>query len=122
MSEETPETRMKLALQLWNLLENRSLVDIHHFNALLDVRIENKQLFSLKETLADIKSRNLEPNELTFKALVGNYCRVGDLDGVEKTLVASKERGFDLEENSYNWLILAHGFGGLVNREHDAET
>lgn len=115
MSAEEPETRMKLVLQLWESLEKSARADIHHYNALLAVRTDNEELISVEDTLTAIRSRKLEPNELTFKLLLENCCSVGDLDGVQKTLTAFRETGFVLDAEMYNLMILAHGFNKLVH-------
>lgn len=112
MSEETPEYRMKLAGQLWESLELRSVVYISHVNAMLAVRVQNKQPFTVEETLDDIKMRNMSPNRDTFQQILDNYSLAGDLNGVERTLEIMKARRIMFNTKIYNSLILAYGFGG----------
>lgn len=64
MAEETPQVRTKLAQTLWNTLQNRKVIDISHYNALLGVYVENDHSFSLEEILLDMVSKELTPNRL----------------------------------------------------------
>lgn len=110
--EETPDTRAKLAHDLWKSLESGCVVDISHYNALLAVNVENEQPVSLEKTLAELKSRNLAPNRATFQRLLDYYARQGDLDGLTRTMEVMKTQEIPLNDTMYNSLILAHGFAG----------
>lgn len=112
MSEETVTTRSQLARQLWQIVENQSVVKISHYNALLSVNVENEQTFSVVETLKDIKSRDLKPDHFTFQRIIENYSSTGNLDSVNKTLAIMEEEGIGLNNYIYNAIILAHGMGG----------
>lgn len=112
MSDEVPELRTKLVQRLWKSLEEQSVVDISHYNALLGVLTENNQPLSVEEVLTDLQSKNLTPNRATFYRILHNYSRRGDLHGVERVLAIMKTERIELNEKIYNSLILAHGFGG----------
>lgn len=112
MSDEMPEYRMKLISKLWELLEKNYPIEIDHFNALLAVRCENEELFSLEEILADLESRKLKANTDTFLIIMENYCRICNLDGALKTLETASDHGFELNAPFYNWKILAYGLSG----------
>lgn len=112
MAEESPDVRTELALKLWKVLETQSVIDIFHYNALLAVHVENGHPFSVEDTLADMKLRNLEPNRATFQKIIDNYGRNGDLNGMARTLGIMKENRIALNEKMYNSLITAHVLAG----------
>lgn len=112
MSDESPAVRIELAQQLWESLRSRYHIEISHYNAMLRVRVENEQPFSLEEILHDLESRKLKPNVATFEQIVRNYSRDGDLYGVNRTLDTMKENHIDLSRGIYNSLILAHAAAG----------
>lgn len=114
MAEEEPTVRTKLALKLWKSLESKAKVDIAHYNMLLGVFLENGHPISAEEALADLKSRNLEPNRATFQKIISNYGERGDLVGLAQTMEIMKDRGMTLNDRMYNALILAHGLAGYV--------
>lgn len=112
MSEEPPEARLELARRLWGSLESRHDVDIAHYNALLGVYVENEKSFSVEEILADVASRKLKANCVTFQRIIENYSRDGDLKSLERTLAIMQKQRISPNVNIYNSLILAHGVAG----------
>lgn len=112
MAEESPKVRTELALKLWKLLEAQSVIDIFHYNTLLSVHVENGHPFTVEDTLADMRVRNLAPNRATFQKIIDNYGRVGDLDGLARTLEIMKENRITFNEKMYNSLITAYAVAG----------
>lgn len=112
LSEETPEHRLKMVQKLWESLENGYVVDIRHYNALLNVYIENEKRFSMEEILYDMKLKKLKPNTTTYERILINYCCQGNLYEIQRVLTHMLAEGMKLNGRIYNTLILAHGLAG----------
>ncbi|XP_068906051.1 leucine-rich PPR motif-containing protein, mitochondrial [Tenebrio molitor] len=111
--EELPEVRTKLVQEIWNTLHKLNVpMDISHYNALLRVYLENEHPFSPTEFLADLESKGIEPNRVTYQRLIARYCQVGDIEGATKILEFMKDKQLPVNENVFNALIVGHSQTG----------
>ncbi|EFA01919.1 leucine-rich PPR motif-containing protein, mitochondrial [Tribolium castaneum] len=111
--EELPEVRTKLVQEIWATLNKLNVpMDISHYNALLRVYLENEHQFSPAEFLADLESKGIEPNRVTYQRLIARYCQVGDIEGATKILEFMKEKQLPVNENVFNALIVGHSQTG----------
>ncbi|CAO1333276.1 unnamed protein product [Diamesa serratosioi] len=109
--EELPETRTSLVQEIWKTLDNLNVpMDISHYNALLRVYLENEHQFSPTEFLADLQSKGVEPNRVTYQRLISRYCQQGDIDGATQILEFMREKQLPVNENVFNALIMGHSF------------
>lgn len=111
--EEQPEVRTKLVQEIWNTLKKLNVpMDISHYNALLRVYLENEHEFSPTEFLAELESRGIDPNRVTYQRLIARYCQQGDIDGATKILEFMREKQLPVNENVFNALITGHSEAG----------
>lgn len=109
MPEELPETRTALVQEIWKTLNNLSVaMDVSHYNALLRVYLENEHQFSPAEFLADLESKGIEPNRVTFQRLISRYCQQGDIQGATRILEFMREKQLPINEHVFNALIMGH--------------
>lgn len=107
--EELPEIRTALVQEIWKTLDNLNVpMDISHYNALLRVYLENEHQFSPTEFLADLQSKGVEPNRVTYQRLISRYCQQGDIDGATQILEFMREKQLPVNENVFNALIMGH--------------
>ncbi len=107
--EELPEIRTALVQKIWKTLDNLNVpMDISHYNALLRVYLENEHQFSPTEFLADLQSKGVEPNRVTYQRLITRYCQQGDIDGATQILEFMREKQLPVNENVFNSLIMGH--------------
>lgn len=107
--EELPEVRTALVQDIWKTLNNLKVpMDISHYNALLRVYLENEHPFSPTELLAELESKGLEANRVTYQRLIQRYCQAGDIDGATRILEFMREKQHPVNEYVFNALILGH--------------
>lgn len=82
--------------------------DISHYNALLRVYLENEHQFSPSEFLADLQTKGIEPNRVTYQRLITSYCQRGDIEGATRILEYMKEKQMPVNEHVFNSLIMGH--------------
>ncbi|KAI4463370.1 hypothetical protein MML48_4g00006397 [Holotrichia oblita] len=87
-------------------------MDISHYNALLRVYLENEHEFSPTEFLAELESKGIDPNRVTYQRLIARYCQQGDIDGATKILEFMREKQLPVNENVFNALITGHSEAG----------
>ncbi|XP_017783732.1 PREDICTED: leucine-rich PPR motif-containing protein, mitochondrial [Nicrophorus vespilloides] len=111
--EELPETRTKLVQEIWNTLKKLNVpMDISHYNALLRVYLENEYNFSPTDFLAELESKGIEPNRVTYQRLISQYCNIGDIEGATRILEFMREKQLPVNENVFNALINGHSQTG----------
>ncbi|KRT80285.1 hypothetical protein AMK59_7357 [Oryctes borbonicus] len=111
--EEQPEVRTKLVQEIWNTLKKLNVpMDISHYNALLRVYLENEHEFSPTEFLAELESKGIDPNRVTYQRLIARYCQQGDIEGATKILEFMREKQLPVNENVFNALITGHSEAG----------
>lgn len=109
MPEELPATRTALVQEIWKTLNNLSVaMDVSHYNALLRVYLENEHEFSPTDFLADLQTKGIEPNRVTFQRLISRYCQLGDIDGATRILEFMREKQLPINEHVFNALIMGH--------------
>lgn len=101
--------RTALVQDIWKTLNNLKVpMDISHYNALLRVYLENEHPFSPTEFLAELESKGLEANRVTYQRLIQRYCQAGDIDGATRILEFMREKQHPVNEYVFNALILGH--------------
>ena len=104
--ECTVEDRNRLTDEIWNLLESKSApLDISHYNALLNVYIDNEYPADPAKFLDLLSQRNIKPNRVTYHRLLHLYCQRGDLEGAQKILLEMKAAKMPVHEGVFNSLI-----------------
>uniref|UniRef100_A0AAG5DD85 Pentacotripeptide-repeat region of PRORP domain-containing protein n=1 Tax=Anopheles atroparvus TaxID=41427 RepID=A0AAG5DD85_ANOAO len=107
--EELPEVRTALVQEIWKTLKNLNVaMDVSHYNALLRVYLDNEHPFSPTEFLADLQSKGIEPNRVTYQRLISRYCQQGDIEGATKILEYMREKQLPVNEYVFNALIMGH--------------
>lgn len=107
--EELPSVRTALVQEIWKTLNNLNVpMDISHYNALLRVYLENEYAFSPTDFLADLESKGIEPNRVTYQRLISRYCQTGDIEGATRILEFMREKQLPVNENVFNALIMGH--------------
>ena len=107
--EEMPEVRTALVQEIWKTLNALNVpMDISHYNALLRVYLENEHPFSPTDFLAEIESKAIEPNRVTYQRLISRYCQQGDIDGATRILEFMRAKNLPVNESVFNSLILGH--------------
>lgn len=107
--EEMPEVRTALVQEIWKTLNALNVpMDISHYNALLRVYLENEHHFSPTDFLAEIESKSIEPNRVTYQRLIARYCQQGDIDGATRILEFMRGKNLPVNEAVFNSLILGH--------------
>lgn len=118
--DELPEVRTKLVKEIWKTLNKLNIqMDISHYNALLRVYLENEYNFSPTEFLADLESKGIEPNRVTYQRLIAHYCQRGDIEGATKILEFMREKQLPVNENVFNALIMGHSVAGDMESAAD---
>lgn len=107
--EEMPEVRTALVQEIWKTLNALNVpMDISHYNALLRVYLDNEHQFSPTDFLAEIESKAIEPNRVTYQRLIARYCQQGDIDGATRILEYMRSKNLPVNEAVFNSLILGH--------------
>ncbi|KAK2579524.1 hypothetical protein KPH14_010827 [Odynerus spinipes] len=108
----TPQERIKLANTLWNYLNMYHVpVCISHYNALLQIYIENEHKFSPSEVLSDMKKQQISPNEVTYKYFLEYYCKEGNMHE-SATILQCIKKNYSMNESIFNLLILGYSQAG----------
>ncbi|KAL1463787.1 hypothetical protein WDU94_015500 [Cyamophila willieti] len=109
LPEEIPANRTQLVQTLWQTFENLKIpLDISHYNALLRVHLENEHTFSPTDFLAELETKRIEPNRVTYQRLISKYCQDGNIDGATKILEFMRDKAFPISEGVFNALIYGH--------------
>uniref|UniRef100_A0A8D8WCH4 Leucine-rich PPR motif-containing protein, mitochondrial n=1 Tax=Cacopsylla melanoneura TaxID=428564 RepID=A0A8D8WCH4_9HEMI len=109
LPEEIPAIRTQLAQTLWQTFDKLNIqLDISHYNALLRVHLENEHTFSPTDFLAELETKRIEPNRVTYQRLVTKYCQDGNIDGATKILEFMRDKAFPISEGVFNALIFGH--------------
>ncbi|XP_037041583.1 leucine-rich PPR motif-containing protein, mitochondrial-like [Bradysia coprophila] len=107
--DELPKNRMAFVQNVWRTLNNLNApMDISHYNALLQVYLKNEHSFHPTTFMADMESKGVEPNRVTYQHLVSKYCQEGDIDGATKVVEFMREEQLPINEHVFNALIMGH--------------
>lgn len=112
MSDEMPAVRTKLAKQLWESLHSRHRIELSHYNALLNVYVDNEEPLRLDEVISELDGMNLSPNVKTIELVMKSDARKGDLAAVERSFNLLSDLKIRPNEGVFGSLILAHGMAG----------
>lgn len=83
-------------------------LDISHYNALLQVYLENEYDFDPAEFWNMLKEKNVEPNRVTFQKFISQYCSKGDIEGATAILAFMQENSQPISQVIFNSLIVGH--------------
>ncbi|XP_038075388.1 leucine-rich PPR motif-containing protein, mitochondrial-like [Patiria miniata] len=105
--------RTELAHKIWDKLATMGVTyDVSHYNALLKVYLQNEHTFSPTDFLAQMESKSVEPNRVTYQRLISAYCLLGDIPGATKILEFMKAKELPVTEGVFNSLITGHARAG----------
>ncbi|XP_050036569.1 leucine-rich PPR motif-containing protein, mitochondrial [Dermacentor andersoni] len=109
LREEPPSERQELARAVWENLQSFNCpLDVSHYNALLQVYLENEFPFCPSTFLATMEAASVQPNRVTFQRLIHRYCQQGDIGGASKILEHMKSQDMAINEKVFNSLVLGH--------------
>lgn len=110
LREAPPSERSKLAETVWGVLQQLGCPrDVSHYNALLQVYLENEQRFSPTDFLSSMEQgAGIEPNRVTYQRLIHAYCQEGDVAGASKILEYMKTKELPINEKVFNALVMGH--------------
>ncbi|XP_075723303.1 leucine-rich PPR motif-containing protein, mitochondrial isoform X2 [Rhipicephalus microplus] len=109
LREEPPSERRELARAVWEKLQSLGCpLDASHYNALLQVYLENEFPFCPSTFLATMEAASVQPNRVTFQRLIHRYCQQGDIAGASKILEHMKSQDMAINERVFNSLVLGH--------------
>ncbi|KAL1415885.1 hypothetical protein MTO96_028484 [Rhipicephalus appendiculatus] len=109
LREEPPSERRELARSVWERLQSLGCpLDASHYNALLQVYLENEFPFCPSTFLATMEAASVQPNRVTFQRLIHRYCQQGDIAGASKILEHMKSQDMAINERVFNSLVLGH--------------
>ncbi|KAK8774577.1 hypothetical protein V5799_010889 [Amblyomma americanum] len=109
LREEPPAERNELARTVWEQLQSLGCpLDASHYNALLQVYLENEFAFCPSTFLATMEAANVQPNRVTYQRLIHRYCQQGDIAGASKILEHMKSQDLAINEKVFNSLVLGH--------------
>ncbi|KAK3587759.1 hypothetical protein CHS0354_042720 [Potamilus streckersoni] len=104
-----PTKRTEILHQFWEELKGRGFeFNVIHYNALLQAYLENNHPFQPVDVLAEMESKNIPPNRVTFLRLIGGYCAQGDIKGACQILEHMKSQNMPLSEVAFASLITGH--------------
>ncbi|XP_071787083.1 leucine-rich PPR motif-containing protein, mitochondrial-like [Asterias amurensis] len=113
LPEVKSEERTALAHKFWDKLGSiGATYDVSHYNALLNVYLQNEHKFSPTDFLANMESKSIEPNRVTYQRLISAYCLLGDIQGATKILEFMKIKELPVTEGVFNSLITGHARAG----------
>ncbi|EEC08889.1 pentatricopeptide repeat-containing protein, putative, partial [Ixodes scapularis] len=104
LREESPEQRTQLVDRVWSTLQELS----DHYNALLQVYLENELKFSPTEFLATMEKAGIQANRVTYQRLIHRFCQEGDISGASKILEHMKSQDLPINEKVFNSLVMGH--------------
>lgn len=113
LTECAPSQRTKIVMQLWDKYKQHFIsVNTQHYNALLQVHLENNYQFSPTDVLKEMKDNSIEPDIETYEKLIQLYCKQGNISDVLKIIEFMKEKGMSLTVPIFNSLITGHSENG----------
>ncbi|KFB39256.1 AGAP008770-PA-like protein [Anopheles sinensis] len=83
-------------------------LDISHYNALLRVYWDNEHRFSATDFLAELESKGLQPNRVTYQKLLLCSCFNDEIKAANKIFAAMKEKGFTVSQYILDMLIITN--------------
>ncbi|XP_006274263.3 leucine-rich PPR motif-containing protein, mitochondrial isoform X3 [Alligator mississippiensis] len=113
---QAPE-RTELAHRMWEGLQRLGTkYDVDHYNALLQVYLQNKYIFSPADFLTRMERANVQPSQVTYERLIAAYCNEGDIEGASKILEFMKKKEFPITEEVFSSLVTGHARAGDMEK------
>ncbi|XP_077295704.1 leucine-rich pentatricopeptide repeat containing 2 [Arctopsyche grandis] len=110
--DESPEKRMVLVNQVWEILTKASKLDLDHYNELLKCYIDNNHIFDVNDFLKNMLP--IEPSGLTYQLLLTAACNVGDMQQALEIIEKMKGANIIVSEIVFNSLIEGYGKSGNI--------
>lgn len=82
--------------------------NVNHYNALIEIYIENEKDFSPTSILSEMLNNNVQPNTLTYEYLLTYYCSKGNVSDANKILHYFKENEIPINEKTFSSLIIGN--------------
>ncbi|XP_006022907.2 leucine-rich PPR motif-containing protein, mitochondrial [Alligator sinensis] len=109
--------RTELAHRMWEGLQRLGTkYDVDHYNALLQVYLQNKYIFSPADFLTKMEKANVQPNQVTYERLIAAYCNEGDIEGASKILEFMKNKELPITEEVFSSLVTGHARAGDMEK------
>lgn len=116
MPSEPLERRIDQVRKIWSIVcDSKTAMNINHFNALLQMHLENEHPFDWREMLQTINASQSTLNQLTYELIFEQLCRNGSMDEANRFLEDFAE-GFGLTEKIYCSKMLGYArIGDMAN-------
>lgn len=83
-------------------------MDSSHYNALLQIYLKNDRDFSPIELLAEMNSKRIRPDDITYQRCIQYYCEKGNVLGALEFVKRMKRLNFPTSIDIYNSLIVGY--------------
>lgn len=88
MHDTPPKVRESLTGTLWKTIKEKDVtLNISHFNSLIRVLNENNTVSDPQKILEEISAAGLEPDRVTYRRLIHQYCIQANSDGAMTLLL-----------------------------------
>lgn len=99
--------RMEQTEKIWSAMSQLEL-NIQHYNARLQIYLENEHQFAWTDVMDEIRSRGLQPDQQTYELIFEHLCRIGPMDAAMRFIGEIEAKGFKLTENIYGSMMLGY--------------
>lgn len=82
--------------------------NIHHYNAMLQVHLDNEHRFECREMMDEIHAHQLIPNQTTYELMFEQFCRFGSMAEAMRFIGEIKANECDMTEHIYCSMILGY--------------
>ncbi|XP_022704391.1 leucine-rich PPR motif-containing protein, mitochondrial-like isoform X2 [Varroa jacobsoni] len=103
----SPVDRKSLTDTVWNLADPQRL-DISHYNALLQIYLENGTSFDPHTFLDMLRDANIAPNRVTYQKLIQRFCDMGETKSANEMHELMIEEQLPVSERVFNALVKGH--------------
>ncbi|XP_043483858.1 leucine-rich PPR motif-containing protein, mitochondrial [Leptopilina heterotoma] len=116
MKHEMPDERLKILDSMCQVLKSKGFkFNVNHYNALIEIYMENEKDFSPTTILSEMLSNNVQPNTLTYEYLLTYYCSKGNISDANKILHYFKENEIPINEKTFSSLIIGNAQANDMN-------
>lgn len=116
MKNEMPDERLKILDSICQVLKSKGFqFNVNHYNALIEIYIENEKDFSPTSILSEMLNNNVQPNTLTYEYLLTYYCSKGNVSDANKILHYFKENEIPINEKTFSSLIIGNAQANDMN-------
>ena len=114
------QERNKLSDKVWSFLIQKNFTpDQSHYNALLNVYLENDYSFDPQKFMTDMINSGIELNRVTYQRLMSRYCKIGDIEGAANILEIMKSKNMPINENVFHSLIVGYSRANDLNAAYN---